>query len=38
MIYIINPSEIQKMPNNMQVQIKKNNVHYVKQIQKMEST
>jgi hypothetical protein len=38
MTYILHPSQIQKMPKKMQVQIKKKYVHHVKQIQKMKST
>jgi hypothetical protein len=38
MKYILHPSQIQKMSKKMQIQIKKNYVHHVKQIQKMKST
>jgi hypothetical protein len=38
MTYILHPSQIQKMPKNMEIQIKNNYVHHVKQIQKMKST
>jgi hypothetical protein len=38
MIYILHPSQIQKIPKKMKVHIKKKYVHHVKQIQKMKST
>jgi hypothetical protein len=36
MTYILHPSQIHKMPKKMQINIKKNYVHHVKQIQEDE--